>query len=189
MSLISRTLLFIILACSYSFAQDPVTILSSRWYRTNKPAPKSEVQPTVPARPVNVDDKYFQRKAREQRTDNPRDPYDDSIEGRSAAMERSVAQSRAPQPDDVLGYTYMTEVRNDTGQAVHVIFWEYQFTEIAHPQNVVHRQFLCGVKIKDGEKKVLSVFSTLAPSDVLTVESLAKPEQKLFEEHVRVNRI
>ena len=189
MSFISRTLLLIILTSSYSFAQDPVTILGSRWYRTNKPAPKTEIQPTVPARPVNVDDKYFQRKAREARTDNPRDPYEDSIEGRSAAMERSVAQSRAPQPDDVMGYTYVAEVRNDTGQPVHIIFWEYQFTEIAHPQNVVRRQFLCGVKIKDAEKKALSVFSTLGPSDVLTVESLAKPDQKLFEERVQINRI
>ena len=88
------------------------------------------------------------------------------------------------------GYTYVAEVRNDsTGQPVHIIFWEYQFTEIAHPQNVIRRQFLCGVKIKDGEKKVLSAFTTLGPSDVLTVESLGKPEAKLFEERVQINRI
>src|SRR4029079_3804682 len=130
---ISRVLFLIILTSSYSFAQDPVSILGSRWSRTIKPAPKTEIQASGPARPVNVDDKYFQRKAREARTDNPRDPYDDSIEGRSAAMDRAVQQSRAPQPDDVHGYTYVAEVRNDTGQAVNVIFWEYAFTEIAHP--------------------------------------------------------
>jgi hypothetical protein len=189
MSFISRTFLVILLASSYSFAQDPVSILGSRWHRTNKPAPKTEIPASGPARPVNPDEKHFQRKAREQRTDNPRDPYDDSIEGRSAAMDRAVQQSRAPQPDDVNGYTYAAEIRNDTGQAVHVIFWEYQFTEIARPQNVVRRQFLCGVKIKNGEKKVLSVFSTLGPSDVLTIESLAKPDEKLFEERVQINRI
>ncbi|PYS98017.1 MAG: hypothetical protein DMF63_18365 [Acidobacteria bacterium] len=189
MSFISRTSILIIVLSSYSFAQDPVSILESHWFRTNKPAPKTEIPASGPARPVNVDDKYFQRKAREARTDNPRDPYDDSIEGRSAAMDRAVQQSRAPQPDDVIGYTYDAEVRNDTGQAVQVIFWEYQFKEIARPENVVRRQFLCGVKIKHGEKKLLSAFSTLAPSDVLTVESLAKPDQKLFEERVRINRI
>ena len=189
MSFTSRTLLLIILTSSHSFAQDPVSILGSRWYRTNKPAPKTEVQASGPARPVNPDEKFFQRKAREQRTDNPRDPYDDSIEGRSAAMDRAVQQSRASQPDDVTGYTYVAEVRNDTGQPVYVIFWEYQFTEIARPQNVIRRQFLCGVKIKNGEKKVLSVFSMLGPDDALTVESLAKPDEKLFEERVRINRI
>jgi len=189
MSFISRTLLLIILTSSYSFAQDPVSILGSRWYRTNKPAPKTEVHAGGPARTVTPSDKYFQRTAREARTDNPRDPYEDTIEGRSAAIDRAVQQSRTPKADDVFGYTYLAEVRNDTDQTVNVIFWEYQFTEIAHPQNVIRRQFLCGVKIKNGEKKVLSVFSTLGPSDALTVESLAKPREKIFEEQVWINRI
>ena len=178
-----------LLMSAYVFAQDPVTILTSRWSRTTKNASKIDVQAGGPARPVNPDEKHFQRKAREQRTDNPRDPYDDSIEGRSAAMDRAVQESRTKQPDDVPGYTYIAEVRNDTGQAVHVIFWEYKFIEIAKPANVIRRQFLCGVKIKNGEKKVLSAFSTLGPSDSLTVESLAKPNEKLFEESVRINRI
>lgn len=189
MSFLSRTLLLIFLASSYSFAQDPVSILGSRWYRTNKSAPKTEMPANTSAKPINPNEKYFQRKAREQRTDNPRDPYDDSIEGRSAAIDRAVQESQAPQADDVRGFTYLAEVRNDTGQPVNVIFWEYEFTEIAHPQNVIRRQFLCGVKIKNGGKKVLSVYSTLGPSDVLTVESLAKADEKIFEERVQINRI
>jgi hypothetical protein len=36
---------------------------------------------------------------------------------------------------------------------------------------------------------VLSVYSTLGPSDVLTVESLAKADEKIFEERVQINRI
>jgi hypothetical protein len=188
MSFISRTLLLIILTSSYSFAQDPVSVVGSRWFRTNKPAPKTDAQASGPARTLNPDDKYFQRKAREGRTDNPRDPYEDTIEGRSAAIDRAVQQSRTAKAENVPGFSYLAEVRNDTGQPVDVIFWEYKFTEIAHPQNVVRRQFLCGVKIKNGEKKVLSAFSTLGPSEVLTVESLAKENEKIFQEEVLINR-
>ena len=140
-------------------------------------------------KPVNPDEKNFQRKAREQRTDNPRDPYEDSIDGRSAAIDRAVQESRTPKADDVMGYTYVAEVRNDSGQTVEVIFWEYAFTEIARPTNVIRRQFLCGAKLKNGERKELSVFSLLGPSDALDVESLAKSTGKLFDEKVRVNRV
>jgi hypothetical protein len=189
MRIISGTLVFIFLMSANAFAQDPVSILRSRWYRTNKPAPKTEVPPSGPARTLYPDDKYFQRKAREGRTDNPRDPYEDSIEGRSAAIDRAVQQSRTANPEDVPGFAYLAEIKNDTGQPVDVIFWEYIFTEIAHPQNVTHRQFLCAVKIKNGEKKVLSAFSTLGPSEALSVESLAKENEKIFEEQVQINRI
>ena len=178
-----------LLLSSYSFSQEPVPVLKARWARTVKPAAKPNIAASGPVRPVNPDEKFFQRKAREQRTDNPRDPYDDSIEGRSAAMDKAVQQSRAPQPDDVVGYTYVAEVKNDSGSPVAVIFWEYQFTEIAHPTNVVRRQFLCGVKLKNGERKELSAFSLLGPSDGLSVDSLAKSNEKIFDEKAVVNRI
>jgi hypothetical protein len=104
-------------------------------------------------------------------------------------MDRAVQQSRAPQPDDVVGYTYVAEMRNDTGQSVEIIFWEYRFTELANTANVVRRQFLCGVKLKNGERKELSVFSLLGPSDVLDLKSLAKSSDKPFDERVQINRI
>jgi len=182
----SILVLFIVPAC---FSQEPVPVLSSRWYRTVRPAPKPNVTASGPVKPVNPDEKFFQRKAREQRTDNPRDPYEDSIEGRSAAMDKAVQESRAPQADDVIGYTYVADMRNDTGQTLEIIFWEYRFTEIANKANVVRRQFVCGVKLKPGEQKELSVFSLLGPSDVLDFKSLAKSTEKLFEERVQVNSI
>ncbi len=186
--LLKISIVVLLLSSSY-FSQEPVSVLSSRWYRTIKPAPKIVPQSVSPAKPVNPGEKHFQRKAREQRTDNPRDPYDDSIEGRSAAIDKVVQQSRTPHPDDAEGYSYEVEVRNETGQTVSVIFWEYRFVEIARPENEVRRQFLCGVKVKNGEKKELSAFTLRAPSDVLDVASLAKPTNKLFHEKVLVNRI
>lgn len=189
MELLLKTSILILVISSCCFSQEPVPILSTRWFRTVKPAPKPSITAGGPVKPVNPDEKNFQRKAREQRTDNPIDPYDASIDGRSAAIDKAVRQSRAPQPDDVSGYTYVADARNDSGQTVEVIFWEIQFTEIARPTNVVRRQFLCGVKVKNGERKELSAFSLLGPSDVLDVESLKKSTEKLFEEKAQVNRI
>jgi hypothetical protein len=80
-------------------------------------------------------------------------------------------------------------VRNDSGQTIKVIYWEYSFTEIARPTNTVRRQFLCGLNLKKGGEAELSAFSLLAPSDVIDASSLSKPKEKLFDEKVQVNRI
>jgi hypothetical protein len=189
MNVVVRTFIFVLLFSSYSLAQEPVPILNTRWHRTVQPATKTVVTPTSPAQSVIPENKYFQRKAREQRTDNPMDPNEATIEGRSAAMDRAVQQSRTPQPDDTVGFTYTAEMRNDTGKTIAIIFWEYQFTEIAKPTNVIRRQFLCGLKLKDGQRKEFFAFSLLGPSDSIDVESLSKPDQKLFTEKARVNRI
>ncbi len=189
MRVLFRASILVLLISSYSFSQEPVSVLSSRWFRTVRQAPETKLPSSSPARPVNPNEKHFQRKAREQRTDNPRDPYDDSIEGRSAAIDKVVQESRKPRPDDVRGYLYEAEVRNDTGQTVAVIFWEYRFIEIANPANTSRRQFLCGVKMKKGERRELSAFSTLGPSDVLDVASLTRSTDKLFDEKIQINRI
>jgi hypothetical protein len=104
-------------------------------------------------------------------------------------MDKAIRESRTPKADDLNGYRYVAEVRNDTGKAIAVIFWEYVFTEIARPANTVRRQFLCGIKLKDGDKRELSAFSLLGPSDAIDAESLAKSTGKLFDERVLVNRI
>jgi hypothetical protein len=145
--------------------------------------------PQAPVRGVTPENKYFQRKAREERTDITVDPNEMTIDGRSAALEKVVEESRAPKLEDTKGFSYVAEVRNDSGKTVAVVFWEYFFAEIARPTNVTRRQFLCGVKLKNGEKKELSVFSLLGPSDTIAVESLAKSPDKLFTEEVFVNRI
>lgn len=190
MKVLLKASILVLLFSTFSIAQDdPMPVLRSSWERATQRAQKPVLAPQGPAKPIIAENKYFQRKAREQRTDNPMDPYEASIEGRSAAMDRAVQESRAPQPDDVSGYHYVAEIRNDTGKTVDVVFWEYRFTEIARPTNVVRRQFLCGTKLKNGEKRELSAFSLLGPSDVIDAESLAQKTGKLFEESVIINRI
>jgi hypothetical protein len=184
-----KSWILLLLTASYCFSQEPVPILGASWERVTIRAEQPRVSASGPAKPVLPENKYFQRKAREQRTDNPMDPYEASIEGRSAAMDRAVQESRTPQPDDATGYSYVAKVRNDTGRTVAIIFWEYEFTEIAQPSRVVRRQFLCGVKVANGETKELSAFSLLAPSEVISAESLSATADKLFKEKVKVNRI
>ena len=116
-------------------------------------------------------------------------PEEGTIDARSAAIEKAVQESRTPKGEKVVGYSYTATVRNDSGKTVKVIFWEYRFTEIARPTNVVRRQFLCSVNLKKGDKMELSTFSLLGPSDTIDAESLAKSTDKLFEEKVRINRI
>jgi len=180
--------ILILLASSFGFAQDPMPVLRAGWQRTVQPAAKADDNYQGPAREVTADNKYFQRKAREGRTDITVDPTETTMDARSAAMDRAVRESRAPKADDVAGYAYVAEVRNDSGKTVEVIYWEYRFAETASPSNVVRRQFLCGRKLKNGEKLSLSAFSLHGPSNTITLESLAKTD-KLFNEEVIVNRI
>ena len=170
-------------------AQDPLPVLNSSWQRSVRKADDPAVQVSGPARVLTVDDKNFARKAREQRTDNPLSPDKDSIDARSAAMERNVQESRTPKAPDVNGYSYTASVRNDSGKTAKVIFWEYRFTEIAKPTNVVRRQFLCSVDLKKGGTMDLSAFSLLGPSDTIDADSLAKSAEKLFDEKVQIDRI
>jgi hypothetical protein len=164
-------------------------VLSSSWQPTTQKAIKTQGTTTLPARAMTADDKYFQRKAREARTDNPLDPNQDSVDARSAAMEKAAQETRAPKLDDVKGYVYKATVRNDSGKTAKIVFWEYRFVEVAKPANVGRRQFLCAVDLKNGDKKELSVFSTLAPSETIDTESLARSPSDLFQEKAIVNRI
>lgn len=189
MKLLLNTSILVLLGSSYCLSQDPMPVLSSGWERTIQKARPVDVAPTSPARAVLPEDKYFQRQAREQRTDSPMDPNKDSVDARSAAMDKAMQESRTPKTENASGYSYTARVRNDIGKTVKVIFWEYLFTEIAHPANVVRRQFLCGVNLKNGEKADLFAFSLLGPSNTITAESLAKSTDKLFNEVVQINRI
>lgn len=169
--------------------QDPMPVIDFNWVRTRQQAPKQDTPGFTPARAVTNDNKYFQRKAREAQTNVTVDPNETTIDGRSAAMDKAVNEARAAKPDSLDGYLYTANVKNDSGKTVNVVFWEYRFVELANPENVVRRQFLCSVNAKNGSKLQLSSFSILGPSEVISTESLAKTDAKLFDEKVLINRI
>jgi len=184
-----RISVFLFLLSAACYGQDPMPVLSFEWQRTVVKVQKQDTTTSGPARAVTPDDKYFQRKARENRTDLPTDPNEATIDARRAAMDKAVEESRAKQPNDISGYSYLASVRNDSGKTIAIVFWEYRFVELARPTNVVRRQFLCSVKVKNGDRVNLTAFSTLGPSDVIDAESLSKTNEKLFDERVQINRI
>ena len=107
----------------------------------------------------------FARNARVNDPQGVRDPNGDTLDGRSAAMEKSVAESRAPKAKPMDGYAYRIKVQNPTTKVVEIVFWEYQFHDPANPDLVARRQFLCGVNIPAGKGKELEGFSLSGPSE------------------------
>jgi hypothetical protein len=165
----------------------PMTVTSSKWSRTRRVPPAQEVEGNAPARAVIPQNKIFARDARANESPGARDPNADTLDGRSAALEKSVAESRASQGDPVDGYAYRIKVQNQTNRAVEVVFWEYRFEDPANPDQVSRRQFLCGVNIGGGKSKELEGFSRSGPSDVVNVMTLNSGAP--FKESVLINRI
>ena len=77
--------ILVLLISPVCFAEEPVPILKAQWKRATFRPQQKEVTPVGPVTPVMAETKYFQRKAREARTDNPMDPNTESMEGRSRA--------------------------------------------------------------------------------------------------------
>jgi hypothetical protein len=133
--------------------------------------------------------KNFERNRRANDPVGVRDPNGDTLDGRSAALEKSVQEARAAKPKEVDGFAYRVKIQNASKKVIEVVFWEYQFKETANPANVARRQFLCGVNIKPDKEKELQAFSVSGPSDVISVGSLANKPENLFEEKVVINRV
>ena len=131
--------------------------------------------------------RIFARNARVNDPAGSRDPNADTIDGRSAALEKSVAESRAPKAEPMDGYAYRIKVQNTIKKVVEIVFWEYQFRDPANPDLVARRQFLCGVNIPEGKSKELEGFSLSGPSDVVNVKTL--DSGAAFKENVVINRI
>src|SRR5258708_32634714 len=90
--------------------------------------------------------------AKNARLNNPvgaRDPNEDTLDGRSAALEKINQEARSgPSGKPVDGYAYRVKVQNSSARVVEILFWEYQFVDAANPSIIARRQFLCGVNLK-----------------------------------------
>jgi hypothetical protein len=175
-------------------AQDPVTseetplvVTSFKWARDRKTIENAVSVSTSPAPAMIAANKNFEKQRRVNDPAGVRDPNQDTLDGRSAELDRIVNQSREPQPVD--GFTYSVKVQNGSGKSIQTIFWEYQFKESAHPTNVTRRQFLCSARINPDKGKDLQVFSLSGPSNVVNVKSLSKAPASQFLEGVLINRV
>lgn len=165
----------------------PMSISSFKWTRARQKVDSHEAAVSVPERQVIPQNKNFARNARINEPRGARDPNQDTLDGRSAAMEKSVQESRNPKAEPRDGYSYRIKVKNSATQVAEVVFWEYQFYDAANPNLVARRQFLCGVSIRPDKEKDLEGFSLSGPSDVVSVAALA--DKSRFKESVLINRI
>jgi hypothetical protein len=166
----------------------PLSVVSARWTKIRQRVERPETRGSTPAAAMTPADKNFARNRRINDPAGVRDPNADTIDARSAAMDKAVRDARG-QSVEVEGYAYRVKLLNAGAKAVDVVFWEYQFEETANPSNLTRRQFLCGVQIKGGKDKELQAFGGSGPAGVVSAESLAKGSANPFAERVLINRV
>ena len=165
----------------------PLTVTSFKWTRARRTIETPAAEGNAPARAMIPQNRIFARTARINDPAGSRDPNGDTIDGRSAALEKTVAESRAPKAAPMDGFAYRIKVQNTIKKVVEIVFWEYQFRDPANPEVVARRQFLCGVNIPEGKSKELEGFSLSGPSDVVNVKTL--DSGAAFKESAVINRI
>jgi|KBSSwiStaDraftv2_1062776.scaffolds.fasta_scaffold11027_2 hypothetical protein len=166
----------------------PMTVSSYKWSRMRQTVENAApVDANVPARQVIPQNKNFARNGRVNDPRGARDPNQDTLDGRSEALEKSVQESRAPKSEPRDGFAYRVKVKNASDKIVEIVFWEFQFSEAQNPDVVARRQFLCGVNIPGKKDKELEGFSLSGPSDVVSVGALA--DKSRFKENVLINRV
>ena len=171
--------------------ESSVAVVDFTWSRSRQTIQKVDEPPApaTPAREMIPANKTYQRNARVNDPVGAKDPNEDTIDGRSAAIEKIVQESRRPNPNPVDGFAYTARVHNATKKVIEILFWEYQFIDPTTPATVTRRQFLCGVNIKPAKDKELQAFSLSGPSDVISVDSLASKSGNPYQEKVLINRV
>ena len=164
-----------------------VKVVSYKWARDRQQPEQATPMLNAPVAAVIAQNKNFERNRRANVSPGERDPNLDTIDGRSAALEKSVQSSRAPKPID--GFTYRAKFQNVSSKDLEIIFWEYEFTDNAISPVVSRRQFLCAGMVKPGKEKELKGFTLSGPSDVVAVESLGKKTDSPLKERVVINRL
>ncbi|HKG46395.1 MAG TPA: hypothetical protein VKB02_06705 [Pyrinomonadaceae bacterium] len=164
----------------------PLTVANFKWLPSRRHVETPAVEGNAPARAMIPQNRNFARNSRINDPQGVRDPNGDTLDGRSAAMEKSVAESRAPKTQPMDGYAYRIKVQNPTTKVVEIVFWEYQFHDPETPDLIARRQFLCGVNIPAGKGKDLEGFTLSGPSDVVNVKTL---DSGGFKENVLINRV
>jgi len=167
----------------------PVTVIELKWSKTRQPAQKLDPAGTGPAAAMTSADKNFERNRRANDPPWVIDPHTQTVDGRAAAIEKSVQESRTPQSKPVNGFEYRVKVQNASNKIIDILFWEYQFINSADPVNMSRRQFICGVAIKPDKQKELLAFSLSGPSDVVTVGSLTQKSDNPPQQRVVINRV
>ena len=165
-----------------------ITVLSFKWSKTRQTIDSPAPERVMPAPAMIQANKVLERNARVNDPAGTRDPNQDTIDGRSAALEKSVQSAQKAPSRTVDSFAYQAKIHNTSKQVIEVIFWEYQFVDTANPTNMTRRQFLCGVNLKPDKEKELQAFSFSGPGDAVSAASLATSASP-FQEKVVINRV
>ncbi|MGH9969247.1 MAG: hypothetical protein ACREBG_15800 [Pyrinomonadaceae bacterium] len=170
--------------------QDPsVVVVGFKWSKSRLTVDQADSAGTIPAAAMLPANKNFERNRRINDPAGVRDPIADSVDGRSAQLEKNVQEARNPKPKPVDGFGYRVKVQNTSSKVIEILFWEYQFIDPTNPTIMTRRQFLCAVNIKPNKDRELQAFGLSGPSDVVTVESLASKSATPLQEKVVINRV
>jgi hypothetical protein len=165
-----------------------MTVLNFK-YQKSRQVVESQTPQDAAQRGMIPENKNFPRNARVNLPVGAKDPNEDTIDGRSAAMEKIVQEARRPANKPVDGFSFQVKVQNTSAKVVEILFWEYQFIDSANPANIARRQFLCGVNIKPDKAKDVQAFGLAGPSDVVSVGTLANKSGSAIQEKVVINRV
>jgi hypothetical protein len=164
-----------------------VVVVSFNYAKSRQIMPAVEPVSIPPAPAMIPANKNFQRNVRANDPMGARDPNLDTVDGRSAALEKAVQESRTVQEKTVNGYAYRAKIKNNSDKRIEIIFWEYQFSDSQNSDPITRRQFLCGVNIAPNKEKELMGFRRAGPSDVVDASTAAaKPT---LQENVLINRV
>jgi hypothetical protein len=167
----------------------PIAVVSYKWSRERRARELIDTSAATPPQPAMIpQNKNFQRNARINDPAGVRDPNADTLDGRSAELDRITASSRETKPQTD-GFTYQTKIQNNSAKPVEVVFWEYQFREKGNPTILSRRQFVCLAKMKPAKTRDLEIFTLAAPSSVVSVKTLSKKSEPAFDESVLINRV
>ncbi len=161
-------------------------VMEFRWTRRRQPAEKLEPGIPQPSAMVNPATRTYERSTRINQPRGERDPTADTIEARSAEMEKNVQEARGPKPVD--GFAYKVKVKNGSSKVADIVFWEYQFNDPSTPGAPTRRQFLCAVKIDPDKTKDIQAFSLLAPG-ILNAAVGEKSSSNPVQEKAVINRV
>ena len=164
----------------------PIVTINFRWFR-DRQAIEKVVMPARGPQPPTLEANTISRNQRTDGTAPERDPQLDKLETRSGSLDAIAQESSESRRVD--GFTYEVRFKNFETKPARTIFWEYQFKELADPQNTSRRRFICGIKIKPDQEKMVQVFSTLGPDTVINLRNLTKGSGSQFDESVVIDRI
>ena len=192
-----KVLLFVPLLLILLISQQPPTsnpslveVVSYKWAPARRTMENADAGGIVPPASAMIpQNKNFARNVRMNEPAGVRDPNADTVDGRSAELEKAVQQSRAPKTTTVDGFSYRAKIRNTSQKGIEILFWEYRFFDPLAPETLTRHQFLCGVDIRSGKDKELEGFNITAPSNVVNADTLAKGIKSPVQEKIVINRV